>query len=278
MKNTLEQHNLQPQTVSQQVDENNNKIEKIKPKLEQFKKKLNIFNEEDKKKIEEALNLMLEIHINQEDRSDGTHYIEHPLEIADDVIGEFNIRDRDLIITALLHDSVEDQSLILSHKYLAKYFPKDQWDELLGDNIDIEKKYSTELREISLLLIHENFGTKVKNTVNSLSNPDFTALVEDLRLKGNEKTKYDLYKEHVNSAIIDPDVCVVKYADFTRNALAIDNLDEGERKNHLRKKYGPVIKDVFLPLFKKMNETHPLYSKKGEIIKKLEEYYEKYYQ
>lgn len=276
MKNPSEKPILQPRSAFRQVDEDN-KIEKIKPKLEQFKGKLNIFNEEDKEKIEEALNLMFEIHINQKDRPDGMPYIGHPLEIADDVIGKFNVKDKNLIIAALLHDSVEDQSLILSQRYLTKHFPEEQWNELLDNNADVEKKYSTELREISLLEISENFGLKVKNIVNSLSSPDFTKLVEDLKLKGVEKTKYDLYKEHVEKAVIDPDVCVIKYADFARNALKIDNLDDGERKDHLRKKYGPVIQDVFLPLFKKIDETHPLYSKREEIIKELEEYYEKYY-
>ncbi len=276
MKNPLEKPILQSQSASRQVDEDN-KIEKIKLKLEQFKEKLNIFNEKDKKRIEEALDLMLEIHINQKDRLDGMPYIGHPLEIADDVISKFNVKDKDLIIAALLHDSVEDQSLILSQRHLSKHFPEEPWNKLSDSNADIEKKYSIELREISLLEISEKFGLKVRNTVNSLSNPDFAKLIEDLKFKGVEKTKYDLYKEHIERAVIDPDVCVIKYADFARNAFKIDSLDEGEKKDHLRKKYGPVIQDVFLPLFKKIDETHPLYSKRKEIIKELEEYYEKYY-
>jgi len=275
MKNSLENFLSESQFVSQEID--NEKIEKIKPKIEQFKEKISFFKKKDKMKIEEALNLMLEIHINQKDRQDGMPYIGHPLEIADDVINRFNIKDVDLINAALLHDSVEDQSLILSQKYLSKHYPQEQWAELLNNKNNIEKEYSAELREIALLEINENFGLKTKNIVNSLSNPDFSKLIDEFKLQGIEKTKHNLYKEHVAEAVINPDVCVIKYADFARNALKIHNIEEGKRKNYLQKKYGPVIKDVFLPLFKDIDDTHPLYSKKEDVITELEEYYKENY-
>ena len=275
MKNSLENFLSESQFVSQEID--NEKIEKIKSKIEQFKEKISFFKKKDKMKIEEALNLMLEIHINQKDRQDGMPYIGHPLEIADDVINRFNIKDVDLINAALLHDSVEDQSLILSQKYLSKHYPQEQWAELLNNKNNIEKEYSAELREIALLEINENFGLKTKNIVNSLSNPDFSKLIDEFKLQGIEKTKHNLYKEHVAEAVINPDVCVIKYADFARNALKIHNIEEGKRKNYLQKKYGPVIKDVFLPLFKDIDDTHPLYSKKEDVITELEEYYKENY-
>ena len=236
--------------------ERQSKLKKIKLKLDQFKRNIDIFKAEDKNKIEEALDLMLELHIDQRDRPSGMPYIGHPLEVADDLIVRFGIKDKDIIIAALMHDSVEDQSHLLSEKYLARR------------GQDLEKGDSE--KENSLCEIEEAFGLTVRTIVNALTNPDFSK-------PKSKMTSNEIYKKHVEAAIIDPQVCVVKYADFACNALAIHGLDEGERKQHFREKYEPVIQDVFLPLFEAMTEEHPLFSKRDEIIEELRGYYEKNY-
>jgi hypothetical protein len=98
-----------------------------------------------------------------------------------------------------------------------------------------------------------------------------------LKLKGIEKTKNQLYKEHVEEAIRNPDIFVIKYADFARNALALGNLPDGAKKDKLRGKYGPVIQEVFLPAFRSMAEDHPFFGRREAIIQELERAYSDQY-
>ncbi len=243
--------------------------------INNFKEKLKCFNDEERRQIESALNLMIKLHINQKSRPDGKPYISHPLEVADDILVKYGVKDKDIIIAALLHDSVEDQSLALARKYIKSKALHSEPDLL--DKEDIEKILDMKLEEIALTELKEMFGERVGNIIKNLSNPDFNKIIAELEKQGIKKTKFDLYKEHVAEAVKDPDTCVVKYADFARNALAIDNIDDEAKKEKLKKKYGPVIKEVFLKLFKNIGKGHPLYSKKDEIIHSLEDYYRKYY-
>ncbi|MEA2097863.1 MAG: hypothetical protein U9P70_02205 [Patescibacteria group bacterium] len=81
-----------------------------------------------------------------------------------------------------------------------------------------------------------------------------------------------LYKEHVREAIKIDDVFVIKLSDFVRNVGNIP--EEGQKRDHFIKKYGPVIKEVFIPAFEVMSEEHPLYEKRNDILKELNDIYE----
>lgn len=243
-----------------------NKIDQISKKINQFKEKIRgKFNKEDQNKILSALDLTIELHSDQEDRPDGRPYINHPLEIASDLVEKYEVKDRNLIIAALLHDAVEDQSLKLSKKRMKRMG--------LIEPKDLEIKSKKELKEDALQEISFLYGDKVEKLLGSLSNPDFDSLIAELKLKGIEKSKNELYKEHVEEVIKDPDICVIKYADFARNALAVGNIQEEIKKVKLIKKYGPVIKEVFLPAFRTMSENHPLYNKRKAIIQELKRTY-----
>lgn len=238
------------------------KLEKISAQISRFKNTVAInFNGEDSATIEKAMDLMIEVHIDQKDRLDGAPYISHPLEIADDIITKFKIRDKDILIAALLHDSIEDQSHLLSQKFLSE----NKFDEVVKNNNSYGEKRNAGLA------IQKLFGLTAESLVKALTNPDFA------ELNGDNIDKNDLYKRHVENAVRNPYVCVIKYADFRRNALRIHNLKEGERKQSLLRKYGPVIKDVFLPLFKTITEGHPLFHKREDMIKELTDCYKQNY-
>lgn len=57
-----------------------------------------------------ALELMVELHLNQAPRPDGSQYIEHPLAVAAQVLEAMVRKDPDVVVAALLHDAVEDQA------------------------------------------------------------------------------------------------------------------------------------------------------------------------
>jgi hypothetical protein len=169
-------------------------------------------------KFTEALELAMKIHSDQKPRPDGP-YVNHILRVSTRIIEEYGIKDLELVIAALLHDSVEDQSEKLA-------------------NLAINDKNIPE-REKALLFIGDNFGERVKNTVFKLTNLEH----EDKSISQDQKNK--VYLEHVKEAIEDPDVLPIKLADFSDNALNLESVKETERRLKLSHKYLPVI-EVFI--------------------------------
>jgi len=254
---------LQENQTTKLGDAAREKIKMIQPKLDEFIEKVdNIFSPEEASKIRAALNLMIELHIDQRDRPDNQPYLVHPLEIAMDLIDKYEIRDYELIIAALLHDSIEDQSKKLANKRLG------------GDSTGQGKE---KIKEIALLEIQELFGERIERILIQISSPNFNKLKKDLQADGINKTINELYKEHIEEIINNPDVFVIKFADFARNALSLDNWPPGKEIKTLIGKYGPVIKEVFIPAFENMNQSHPLYKMKDEMLNKMNKEYDKYY-
>lgn len=268
----------QPTNEMHTPEQKHGENKSIEQEIDTFKKIIErVFDEASIAEINSALNLMIELHSDQEDRPDGKPYISHPLEIAKDIVEKYGIHDKDLVIAALLHDSIEDQSIKLSTKKLARGHEEASKEVEIKNSKAPEIPHRTESAENALQEIGFLYGDKVKEIVEHLSNPDFDSLINELKSKGIEKTKNQLYKEHVEEAIKNPGVCVIKYADFARNALSINNLPEGTKKDKLRKKYGPVIQEVFLPAFRSMSEDHPLFGSKEAIILELEKAYKEQY-
>ena len=101
-------------------------------------------------------------------------------------------------------------------------------------------------------------------------------MMEEEKLKGIKTgRKRKFYKKHLREVIENPDVFVIKLSDFIRNA---GNIPKGEKKKeHLIKRYGPVLKEVFIPVFEEMPEEHPLYGKRDDILTELNRIYETEY-
>jgi len=195
-----------------------------------------------KKKVEEAMNLALEIHKDQKPRPDGP-YVNHILRVSNRIVEEYGIKDPELVISALLHDSVEDQS-----KKLA---------ELLAENTE-----NISEREKALLFVKNTFGERVSKIVSKLSNPE--PETEGL----SPEQKNNIYKEHVKEAIEDSDVLPIKLSDFSDNALNLEAVGDPARRLKLSKKYAPVVLEFIRAL--KRNTDLVFVSKKNSIISKLE--------
>lgn len=170
------------------------------------------------KKLKEALDLALEIHKDQKPRPDGP-YINHILRVSTRIIEEYGVKDPEIVIAALLHDSVEDQAEKLAHLVDSSALSSD--------------------REKALFFIKNTFGERVEKIVKKLSNPE--RKTEEL----SPQEKNNIYKEHVKEAIEDPDVLLIKLSDFSDNVLNLESVLDPIRRLKLSKKYLPVI-EIFI--------------------------------
>lgn len=195
-------------------------------KITVFQQELDaVFEGEERRRTEEALRLMCEVHADQTPRPDGVPYVEHPLEVAREVLKSLEEPDSELVIAALLHDSVEDQAAKLAAK--------------LGSH----ENQNEETR--ALRYIGDRFGVRVAGVVSLLTKPDFEA---ELKAKGkevNRENKNELYATHIEAAIQDPDVFPVKLFDFAKNALQLANVTDPARRLRLTRKYLPVV-EIFI--------------------------------
>lgn len=169
--------------------------------------------EEQKVKLQEALDLALQVHIDQKDRPSGEPYVNHVLNVARRVVVEYGVTNPDTITAAALHDSVEDQSA-----KLAKMNSSAEGDD----------------RQKSFAYIADHFGERVASIIHSLSN-------EEVADNLDTDTKNKIYREHVAEAIKDPEVALIKLADFSDNALTLEKVADPKRRLKLTVKYAPVV-------------------------------------
>lgn len=225
-KMVLEQLGNFRRTKTEQFAETNQNLQEFSKEISEK------FSSEDQREIFDALTLMDTLHIYQKDRPEGSPYVSHPLFVARKVVSMSQSPDKDLVIAALMHDAVEDQADKLSSLH-------EQKTEGLNDE------------QRALLELQRRYGDRVKDIVSHLSNPDFDSILAERGVtKDNpqyQELKNKLYADHVAEAIQDPDILIVKLADFSENALSLDKLpeeteDQKSTKQKYIKKYGPVMK------------------------------------
>ena len=185
-------------------------------------------------RVLDALELMVELHLEQAPRPDGTPYIEHPLAVASQVLEAMAHKDPDVVVAALLHDAVEDQTARLAQKVRERTASEGKAEAQLALDAIEERTRSV----------------RVRSMITGLTNPDFEILLEQ---KGLPKRTADtgqaafiaarnaLYAEHVRDAIRDPDVGLIKLFDFAANALTLDAVPDAPTRTRLLTKYMPVM-------------------------------------
>lgn len=186
-----------------------------------------VFEGDERRQVEDALWLMCEVHIDQDDRSDGVPYIEHPLEVAHNVVRTSATPDVDKVIAALMHDSVEDHA--------PKLVAKAREAGLVGEG-DVQ---------LALEYLKFRFNTKVARLTAALTNPDFEAELIKQGRKPTRQAKDALYVEHVRGVIEDRDVVHVKLFDFVSNGFRLHEVPDHARRHRLTRKYVPLV-DVFV--------------------------------
>lgn len=195
--------------------------------------------------IEDAIADMCFLHEGQT-RSDGSPYLLHPLEVARRVMMDF-LSSMDVVIAALLHDSLEDQaSKILDIKKVESSFVPG----------------SDEEKQAAVDLIRSYYGERVEAILTKLTNPSFLK-------NGSEEEWLSHYRAHVQRAIEDKDALIVKLADFMHNLECTCAMAESDQKELYLRKYLPLI-GVFIERLQKGDNVLPEWIT-TKVIKKLQD-------
>lgn len=156
---------------------------------------------------------------------DKTPYIEHPLRNSVRLL-RLGVKDEDIIVSAILHDTIEDGAQIFVKKFSETPVVSGELAARAELGSYIEKSY----------------GSRVLEIVEAVSN-DYIADTVKSRMSAEEKNR--IYLEHVKKSIKDrPDVFLVKLSDLVDNAVGLHNNDTPNRREKTRKqavKYLPVI-------------------------------------
>lgn len=261
-------------TNSQEVS---SRQEKIRKEIDDFRNEISKrFSGEDRQKITDALDFMLKIHLPQADRVDGRPFASHPLAVAKEVM---ELSDNpELVAAALIHDGVEDQSDRIFVERIDRKYPDRDFLHLDIDEAAKERHKET-FKAWSFREINDRFGNKIKYYVENMTNHDFNSLAEDSGLAGEKKQDFvnKMYAEHVEDIMSDPELFTLKLADLSVN-IDLHSLDpNGEKYKKLKRKYKSVIGAV-LEKLKNLQEGHPLYHKRDEIMATLAKIYREQYE
>ncbi len=169
----------------------------------------------DKQKMIKGLALALSLHSDQKDRTDGS-YVNHIMRVAERIINTFHIHDVEIILAALLHDSIEDQAAKLAK---------------------LVERVGAQEQELALAYIQEQFGEEVARIVFELTNPQEMDM-DNPDFTPEEKNRR--YVEHVATIIEDPKVFYVKFSEFSDNGLNIEYLQDKSLQKKFAKRYIPL--------------------------------------
>lgn len=169
---------------------------------ERFAYEIRDFAEPDRERLEAALDLAGTLHEGQ--RRVREPYVNHLLRVAIRIIHYYGVRDADVIVAALLHDSAEDQA------------------ERLAGVADTD---------LALARLEELFGSRVAGLVESVTNPEYTT----------DRSEHEQYREHVADSLErDPWARVIKVSDFTDNGVGVIHTT-GPKVRSSATKYRPLI-------------------------------------
>lgn len=144
-------------------------------------------------------------------------YVTHPFRIVLRLI-RYGCSDDAVLCAAALHDTVEDHPAELV--------------ALLGDAPAGQATAAGQ--EAALDLLGQAFGGDVARIVAAVTNPPTPAGL-------TESERHRAYQEHVAEVIADPQVFLVKLADFVDNAGSVRYLDDEARRARLARKYAPLV-------------------------------------
>ena len=166
-----------------------------------------------------AQSMDLAIIIHQDSMRGDMPYATHLLRVANRICSRnhFNIDDPEIVIAALLHDSVEDNP--------AAY------------NNLIRNTHNRHEKEHALYCLSQLFSPRVAELIDSVTNPDFPSGISK-----NEKNF--LYQEHVRHTLnASQSAGVIKMSDFIDNCVGLGYNECSDRAKRLAIKYLPLIPD-----------------------------------
>jgi (p)ppGpp synthase/HD superfamily hydrolase len=182
-------------------------------------------DDDDKTEIIHALDLALTVHL--EDKRGEDPYSTHFMRVATRIITHFKVTDKNTIVAALLHDTVEDRPLELI-------------TELAGEH-DIERLEGVDeaaLQEAALYLIAHTYDPEVADIIDAVTNPEFTGETREER--------QEEYREHVRESLKhgNPKARIVKASDLVDNFAGLRHNPDKNDVARRAPKYLPLIPDI----------------------------------
>ena len=169
---------------------------------ERFAAEIAAFGEPDRRRLDDALALATRLHAG--DRRQSEPYVNHLLRVAIRIMSHYGVRDPDVVVAALLHDSVEDHAAGLA--------PGGGTDSALAE-------------------LGRRFGPRVAALVGAVTNPAYDP----------GRDRHQQYREHVAASLdASPWARVIKASDFTDNGAGLIHTT-GPRVPELARKYGPLV-------------------------------------
>ncbi|WP_037139001.1 HD domain-containing protein [Rhodococcoides fascians] len=163
-----------------------------------------------------AIEIATAVHLSQTRIGRATYpvdpYIVHPLRNVLRLV-RLGCADTDVLAATALHDTVEDQPENIVKVLGAAHDPS---------------------AENALLLIEQHFGHETARLVAAVTNPPTSIPL-------TKAQKNAAYAQHVADVITDPNVFLVKYADFIDNAGSVQYLQDDAKRAKLQAKYAPLV-------------------------------------
>lgn len=190
---------------------------------ETFQERTKIFTQEERWLLDSAYQHAKKAHLGQK-RDGGERYFEHVRSVALIILDEFDLKEPDLIMAALLHDSCEDTPIF-------------------GN--PTKQTYSQWRAEASFLLTKQ-FSPKVAEMVIALTRP----MVDKIEVKNKQQAE-ELALENLIQA--SAEAKVLKMSDRLHNLRSLDGIKDAKR---VQKKITET-REHYFPIFKMAEGTYP---------------------
>jgi len=145
-------------------------------------------------------------------------YVTHPFRLVLRLF-RYGCRDGRVLCAAALHHTVEDHAAAV----LALRGETETQGDPLGSPSD---------ERSALDLLATWFGSDVSRLIEAVTPPQPAG-----RSVGERHVSY---QAHVTNVVSDPQVCLVKFADFVDNAGSLPYMADSDRRAKLQSKYGPL--------------------------------------
>ena len=192
------------------------------------------WSEAERQLVQDASDLASYLH--KDDKYKGGPYELHVLRVANRVAGHLEWPNPNIVIAALMHDSVEDHAEALA--------------TILGQ--EVEGASELDLQHLALETIAQRFTPEAAEIVNSVTNPP------NLMGKGSDEHRIERYVNKVEHAVETPEAWGVKFCDWCDNALGAEFSEDAPGSAPAiwrRKKYGRVV-----PIFEQRYQQPDLQS------------------
>jgi hypothetical protein len=175
--------------------------------LERFRLEIRGFDTASRQRLAEARDLAGDLH--RDDRRVREPYLNHLLRVAIRLMHHYQVRDVDVVVAGLLHDTVEDHPA-----------------ELAGD-----LPAGPDRTRAALDVLAHRFGARVARLVGAVTNPVYDP----------DRDRHLQYREHVAASLDqEPWARVIKVSDFTDNGVGVIHTS-GPKVATLATKYRPLV-------------------------------------